>query len=601
MATYYYDLSLGVNGTGTTASPYNVWPGTAVSAGDSHLFKRGTTGGANFAISSGANGSITRYGAWANADGTDNTALARPIISTGAVMSTFGTRKGHLRLENLDIRAPAITVANDVSLVFLSNSATVVGCNIDTNVGGIGIWHASNVTVQSCTVQAVTHSNANNNQVLMVEGTAMDAITITNNVFLHGGGGGTTSHNSNFEGTDSTNPITNLVVTNNTWSTSVSASCSNRYAIASRFVCCPSVSVTGNTARFHLVGASFVGGGKVCTAYVSSNTYTNNYHFGIQMTTDMVGAIIQYNTCSSNGTTTVDGGALYAYGRGIELSGAAGQSRCASHTVRFNTCNNNLNYGGPLDNGSEGVGIGLDDGTVNCTVYGNTCTNNEGNGIQLYGGGNSATWTDTHNTIFANFFDTNCTASIKNRQTGGTYRTLFCADINLAYTYGGGGTIIANNLHIGGTSCGVAMGNSNGQSITIANNIMLNMANNCMDGRSTRSGSHYIKNWLFQTTNFRFCLDSVDANGEPTYPIIPSFQATTDTYTSNPMVSAGSTTAWMPAFGSPCIHVAYSLSGVTTDFQNRSFKSPGTVGIYEYVGPEPPPSGRWFRRVVGKT
>jgi hypothetical protein len=562
-----------------------VYPGTAVSAGDSHLFKRATTGAASFAITVRRErlhhalrrmvqrGRLRRH-----------RHLPAPSSRRPPRCPPSPTKKGHLRLENLDIRAPAITVANDAVLMYLSNSATVVNCNINTNIGGIGIYGCSNVTIQSCTVTAVTHSSANNNQCLdRRRATDQTSIAIDSNTFLHGGGGGTTSHNDQLrmhrahQGHHQTRHHQQHL------STVASASCSNTYAMGCASSAAPPPPSPATLAKFHQLRP--VRGGWRCRHRSLHFVEHLRQQLPLRHRPDhhMVNCIIQYNTCSSTAPRSTTAPALFAYGRGIELSSAAGQSSCASHIVRFNVCKSNLNYGGVNDNGSEGVGIGLDDGCVNCLVYGNDIQDNEGNGIQLYGGGNSATWTDTHNTIFANFFKNNCVNSVYNRRTGGTFRSVFCADINLAYTYGGP-TVIANNLHAGSTSCGVAMGNSN-RSVTCANNVMLNMANNFMDGRSTRAATDYRTNILFGTTNFQYVLDTVDGNSSPTYPIISGFQAQTDTITSNPLMSSGAATAWMPAPGSPAIAKGTIVTLATNDFQNNNYKSPPTIGMLEFVGP----------------
>jgi parallel beta-helix repeat protein len=126
------------------------------------------------------------------------------------------------------------------------------------------------------------------------------------------------------------------------------------------------------------------------------------------------------------------------------------------HTIRRNTCRFNFNYGGPLDNGSEGVGIGLDDGTNKCSLYSNIISNNEGNGIQLYGGGNPAKYPDTGgHSIMTNRMDSNCTRSFINRRSGGRTPSTFYAHIQLAYTYGSR-TTISGNVFMGTTRGGIA-------------------------------------------------------------------------------------------------------------------------------------------------
>jgi parallel beta-helix repeat protein len=132
----------------------------------------------------------------------------------------------------------------------------------------------------------------------------------------------------------------------------------------------------------------------------------------------------------------------------------------------------NYNFGGPADNGSEGVGIGLDDGTTNCSVYGNTVSNNEGNGIQLYGGGDRQRFTDTGgNTILSNRLESNCTYSVLNRRTGGTTPSPFYAHIHLSYIYGKR-TIIVSNIFSGTTGGGIYR-DSTSSNVIAAMNIYL--------------------------------------------------------------------------------------------------------------------------------
>src|SRR5205085_11093154 len=160
-----------------------------------------------------------------------------------------------------------------------------------------------------------------------------------------------------------------------------------------------------NTVTGMLAGISLGNGDGI---YVGNNTCSNNTNFGIHITGVAKAFLIENNTCNSNG------GPLSPnyYGRGIELSSAAGPEAVTGHTIRHNTCRFNFNYGGPQDNGSEGVGIGLDDGTNKCTVYANILSNNEGNGLQLYGGGDPGKYPDTGgHSITQNRMDSNCTRS----------------------------------------------------------------------------------------------------------------------------------------------------------------------------------------------
>jgi hypothetical protein len=185
--------------------------------------------------------------------------------------------------------------------------------------------------------------------------------------------------------------------------------------------------------------------------YVGNNNCSANMNFGIHITGVSKSFLIEHNVCNANG------GLLSPtfYGRGIELSSALGQDAVSGHTIRYNTCRFNLNYGGPLDNGSEGVGIGLDDGTRACSVYGNVISNNEGNGIQLYGGGDPARYADTGgHMITSNMMDSNCSFSVLNRRGGGTEPSPFQAHIALAYIYGSP-TVVSNNVFMGATRQGI--------------------------------------------------------------------------------------------------------------------------------------------------
>jgi hypothetical protein len=191
-------------------------------------------------------------------------------------------------------------------------------------------------------------------------------------------------------------------------------------------------------------------------------------NFGIHISGFAKSFLIEGNTCNNNGGTL----SPTYYGRGIELSSAAGTNAVTEHTIRRNTCRFNYNYGGPLDNGSEGVGIGLDDGTTRCSVYSNIVSNNEGNGIQLYGGGDRERFTDTGgNTITSNRLESNCTYSVLNRRSGGTSPSPFYAHVHLAFIYGTR-TIISSNVFAGTTRGGIFQ-DSTSSNVIKANNIYL--------------------------------------------------------------------------------------------------------------------------------
>lgn len=85
MATIYYDFSAGTNGAGTPASPRNTWANP--SNGDVIRLKRGTTWTRATQLNLSTFTGLT-FEAYANADGSDDTSLPKPII-THTAASTF--------------------------------------------------------------------------------------------------------------------------------------------------------------------------------------------------------------------------------------------------------------------------------------------------------------------------------------------------------------------------------------------------------------------------------------------------------------------------------------------------------------------------------
>jgi parallel beta-helix repeat protein len=220
-----------------------------------------------------------------------------------------------------------------------------------------------------------------------------------------------------------------------------------------------------NTITGMLTGI-FIGTGD--RNYVGNNNCSRNMNFGIHITGFAKSFLLENNTCNYNGGTL----APNYYGRGIELSSAAGPHAVSEHEIRRNTCRFNYNFGGPLDNGSEGVGIGLDDGTTRCTVHDNNISDNEGCGIQLYGGDDPQRFPDTGgNTIMSNRLESNCTYSVLNRRSGGSAPSQFYAHVHLSHIYGTR-TIITSNIFSGMTGGGIYQ-DSTSSNIIKAMNIYL--------------------------------------------------------------------------------------------------------------------------------
>lgn len=127
----------------------------------------------------------------------------------------------------------------------------------------------------------------------------------------------------------------------------------------------------------------FVGGfentlGRTMAGLVITGNVTNrNGEFGIVISRCDGGQILS-NICDDNG-----GGAT-GYGRGIELTGPGGVPNGSKRWLIHGNIarRSKARAGTNHNNGTEGVGIGIDDATSECVVTGNWCEDNEGHGIQ---------------------------------------------------------------------------------------------------------------------------------------------------------------------------------------------------------------------------
>ncbi|TQK05112.1 right-handed parallel beta-helix repeat-containing protein [Herbaspirillum sp. SJZ107] len=477
MATYYIDPSVPGPGNGTLASPFRSWTGVTWAPGNTYLQKRGTTYAGVFRLA--ASGTATQritVGAYYGADGSDDPSRPKPVIllpgapttpANGASIAVYRQERDFITYRNLDIRNTALPEASDVAIIWLGNDCIFENSNVTSNCAGIYMFEKSRVTVSGCVLDVVNNSAAYANHGILVAGNvAIDSIRIAGNTIYHRGGGTSTSHGIRCETYAATLFLTRLVISGNRVSPPPGTAYSrNRGANGIYLVRGASATLERNTVTGMLTGI-FINNGD--SNYVGYNNCSNNMNFGIHINGVARAFLIEGNTCNANGGTLSPN----YYGRGIELSSVAGQDAVSGHTIRLNVCRFNINYGGPLDNGTEGVGIGLDDGTSKCTVYGNLLSNNEGNGIQLYGGGDRTKYTDTGgHTIMSNLMDSNCTYSVLNRRSGGTTPSRFQYHIQLAYTYGSR-TLISNNTFMGSTRGGIYV-DSTSSNVVAMNNLYL--------------------------------------------------------------------------------------------------------------------------------
>jgi hypothetical protein len=165
MATVYYDFSLATNGAGTSKDPRNAWanPGND----DVIRIKRGNTWARASQLNLAAFTGLT-FGAWANADGSDDTSLPMPII-THTAASTFiwnfqgaGTHK----IYDLDFRDcssnanGAVIGSGLVAATSVNASIEVHRCNFSNiNVHAIRFSGTGAAAAPRCVVRYCTFDN----------------------------------------------------------------------------------------------------------------------------------------------------------------------------------------------------------------------------------------------------------------------------------------------------------------------------------------------------------------------------------------------------------------------------------------------------------
>jgi parallel beta-helix repeat protein len=454
---HYIDPTAAGPGDGTLANPFRSWTSVTWTPGHTYLQKRGTTYSGVFQLSaSGTAAQRITIGAYYRSDGSDDSSQPKPVIvlpgapatpASGASIAVYKQERDFVTYRNLDIRNNALPEANDVAIIWLGNNCVFENNNVSSNCAGVYMFEKNHTAVSGCVLDVIRNSASFSNHGILAatDATNIDDIRLLNNTIRHNGGGTRSSHGIRCETYNSAAFITNLVIRGNRVSPPSGVDYNrNRNAIGIYLIRGAAATLDRNTVTGMLTGIFINGGDR---SYVGNNTCNNNMNFGIHIGGFAKAYIIENNTCNTNGG---DFGPNW-YGRGIELTSSAGPDAVSEHTIRNNTCRFNRNYGGPLDNGSEGVGIGVDNGSSKCSVYGNTLSNNEGNGLQVYGGGDRARWPDTGgHTISSNKLSSNCTFSVLNRRSAGKTPSSFQAHIGLTYVYGSP-TVVSKNTFSGST------------------------------------------------------------------------------------------------------------------------------------------------------
>jgi parallel beta-helix repeat protein len=450
---HYIDPTAIGPGNGTLASPFRSWTSVSWTPGHTYLQKRGTTYSGVFKVSaSGTAAQRITIGAYYRSNGNDDPSKPKPVIilpgasttpADGASIAVYKQERDFITYRNLDIRNNALPDVSDVAIIWLGNNCVFENNNVTSNRAGVYIFAKNHVTVSGCVLDVISQSTTYGNQGILVAANAnIDDIRLVNNTVRHYGGGTTKSHGIRCETYDSAFFLTHLVIRGNRVSPPTGVDYTpNPGAMGIYLIQGDAATLDSNTVTGMLVGIFINSGDR---SYVGKNNCSNNMNFGIHIGGRAKSYTIENNVCNANGGDF----ATNWYGRGIELNSATGSEAVSGHTIRYNTCRFNRN----------------------CSVYGNIVSNNEGNGIQVYGGGDKNKWLDTGgHTISSNTMDSNCTVSVLNRRSGGTTPSPFQAHIALVYIYGSP-TTVSNNTFSGSTPMGIYTDRSD-SNITIAGNV----------------------------------------------------------------------------------------------------------------------------------
>jgi hypothetical protein len=546
----YIDTSASTNGNGTIDNPYNTWASAPTGAGVIYKMLRGTWwNGALPSLDSGSSGNLTTITSYATAA---TLWLPQPIINIGdrIMPGTLNGPKTFTKWSDVELRCERTTVASDVPIMWLGSDVEISDCTLVSNLTALYGEKCSRVKILRNKIRCATAATttASVNAIVLAGSLALDNNVIDGNDITVGDGGPAGTHAVKISPAV---PITSLQVTNNRIRTA-SGLPTTHVDKAGIFIgwangaslfgptgaAAATIIVSGNDVA-DLVDGVFLGTSS--NVWVHHNKFDNAGSFGVHVTGNATrpssGNLIEWNKCRWAGRNVYP-----FYGRGIELSGGGALDACAGHVVRFNDVSYAKNWGGPLDNITEGVGIGLDDATSGSQVYGNLIRGTEGNAIQFYGG--STAPADTGGNVVVGNFIIDCgLGSYRNRRTAPALTG--CAAISLSKT-AGTRTAIAYNVIIGGT--GAIRVDATNSNVDIFGNVFKRQTVYAITAGST-TGIHdncYDPGIPKQIGNL-----TMDGNGTPT----PALLATggTGDKTANPLVDD----AFIAQAGSPLLDMIF--------------------------------------------
>lgn len=478
--TYYVDPTVGGTGTGTFADPYKSPASATLAAGDGLLFKAGTTTVITAAIApaaSGTSGSPIVFGVYDGASSaTDKRIYGRQGMATidaeGAAIKVFNIdSKSYIAIDGL-----AVTGSSGANAL-ISVTGTSANCQITNNAATAGASsHYSIAGGLNNVVECNSSVGSAGSGIFYQVGSADTNIKIN---FNYVSGYATDQRGilvyDGYSGIAVGGVIACNTVLNQTTPISAGGGIGGIWGIHGA----SSLKIFRNTVQNCAVGVG-------CVSSVSSSTVPSdmsglliqnndisNCEFGVTVGFAYGSWLIEYNRISGSGALS-NGNAVTTnkYGRNIELFGASETLGMKDGTVRFNYCSGAYNWVGTAGgDGSEGVGIGIDDYSQNLLVYGNYCTGNEGVGIGVNVSRNVL--------VFGNICVDNCNprsgnsvvipAHLKGEiaiayahqceifnntlvQTGRTYQKFGFCD---STSYPSVGARVYNNLTIGAATAGV--------------------------------------------------------------------------------------------------------------------------------------------------
>jgi hypothetical protein len=377
-ATRYVDSGWAGPFNGTFTEPYNNPAQASLAAGDQLLFKEGTTTNVSSHIFPIASGNATNrviYGVYDAVTGNRifGRVGAATIVSTDVLGAVFiiGAGKNYVCIDGLRLQAASVNTFGCID----TNGAThltVTNCEIfGSGFAGIRFFGAGHVFQGN-----IIRNNAGDGIYVYQENGIAASATIQYNTIHNNAGSGVYAFDfyalGRFDCTVACNSIyNNGGVVNGRAGVSLLNGGGTALIYRNHIRMCPG---GVGLASFATTTASFVG------TRIENNDIEDAGEFGIS-TSAVRGLMIQCNRILRSGSFDrgLTPGVSTQYGRAVELWGPNFNAGTQDVVVRYNFIS--VAYGW-LTDGSEGVGIGVDDHTRNFEVYGNYVELCEGNGIQ---------------------------------------------------------------------------------------------------------------------------------------------------------------------------------------------------------------------------